>query len=134
MVSSQTQSGSGNALLMTCQMLVYAPDGTCVRAHGLLDSGSSTSFISEGMAQSLRLPLSSQHIRISGITGMSRGSLLQSVATFAISPVISSTEKLQVSAIVVHRVTCNLPTKPVHFNTKWSNLNDLHLEWTFMLM
>ena len=127
MVSTHTQSSSGSALLMTCQMLVHAPDGTCVRTCSLLDSGLSTSFISERMAQSVHLPLSTQHIRISGITGMSRGSLLQSVATFAISPLLSSTEKLQVSATVVPRVTCDLPTQPVPFNTKWSHLDNLHL-------
>ena len=127
MVSSFTQSGSGSTLLMTCQMFVNAPDGTCVRARGLLDSGSSTSFISERLAQSLRLSLSTQHIRISGITGMIRGSPLQSVATFSIAPLLSSTEKLQVSAIVVPRVTCDLPTQPVYFNSKWSHLNNLHL-------
>ena len=127
MVSSYAQSNSGGALLMTCQMFIHAPDGTCIRARGLLDSGSSASFISERVAQSLRLPLSTQHIRITGITGMSRGSPLQSVATLTISPLFSPTEKLTISAIVVPRVTCDLPTQPVHFDTKWSHLNGLHL-------
>ncbi|XP_064382855.1 uncharacterized protein LOC135331570 [Halichondria panicea] len=31
------------------------------------------------------------------------------------------------SAIVVPRVTCDLPTQPVHLNAKWSHLNNLHL-------
>ena len=47
MVSSYAQYGSGSVLLMTCQMLVYAPDGTYVQARGLLDSGSSISFVSK---------------------------------------------------------------------------------------
>ena len=128
MVSSCAQSGSGSTLLMICQILIHAPDGTCVRARGLLDLGSSTSFISGRLAQSLCLPLSTQHIRISGITGMTRGSPLQSVAAFTISPLLASTEKLQVSEIVVPRVTCDLPTQPVNFNTKWNHLNNLHLE------
>ena len=112
---------------MTCQMLVHSPDGTCFRARGLIDSGSSTSFISERLAQSLRLPLSTEQVRILGITGMSHSSPLQSIATLMISPLLSSTEKLQVSAIVVPRVTCDLPTQSVHFNTKWSHLKGLHL-------
>ena len=127
-VSSCTQSGrSGNTLLMTCQMLVHAPDGSKIQARGLLDSGSSTSFVSDRLAQSLGLPLSTQHIRIMGITGMSRNSPLQSIATFSISPILSSTETMQISAIVVPRVTCDLPTQPINFSTKWSHLNDLHL-------
>ncbi len=82
-----------------------------------------TSFVSERLAQS---PLSTQNIRISGITGMSP---LQSIATFSISTMSTPVdhEKLQMSAIVVPRVTCDLPTQPVHFNAKWSHLNDLHL-------
>lgn len=60
---------------------------------------------------------------------MSRGSPLQSVATFTISPLLSSIEKPQVSAIVVPSVTCDLPTQPVHFNAKWSHLNNLHLAY-----
>ena len=127
MVSSYAQSGAGSSLLMTCQMFVNAPDGTRIRARGLLDSGSSTSFVSERLTQSLRLPMSTQHIRISGITGMSRGTPLQSIATFSISPLVSSSEKMQVSAIVVPRVTCDLPTQPVYFNANWIHLNDLHL-------
>ena len=126
-VPTCAQSGSGSALLMTCQMLVHSPDGSCFRARGLLDSGSSASFISERLAQSLRLPLSTQQVRITGITGMSRNSPLQSIASFAISPTLSSTEKLQVSAIVVPRVTCDLPTQPVHLSTQWGHLKDLHL-------
>ena len=126
-ISSYAQSGSGSALLMTCQMLVHAPDDTCVQACGLLDSGSSTSLISERLAQSLHLPLSTQDIWISGIAGMSCGSPLQSIATFSISPLLSSTEKLQLSAIVIPHISCDLPTQTVHFNTKWSHLSDLHL-------
>ena len=52
---------------------------------------------------------------------------LQSVATFSISPLLASTKKLQVSAIVVPRITCDLPTQPAHFNSKWGHLNDLHM-------
>ena len=47
MVSSHAQPGSGSAPFMTCQMLVHAPDGTCVRARVLLDSDPSTSFTSK---------------------------------------------------------------------------------------
>ena len=127
MVSNNAQYGSGSVLLMTCQKLVYAPDGTYIQARGLLDSGSSISFVSERLAQFLRLPLSTQHIRISGITGVSRGFPLQSIATLTISHLLSSTEKLQVSANVIPRVTCDLHTQPVHFNTKLNHLSDLHL-------
>lgn len=35
-----------SALLITCCVLVYAPDGTTIEARALLDNVSSTSFIS----------------------------------------------------------------------------------------
>ncbi len=124
---SYTQASTGGTLLMTCQMFVHAPDGTHVKARGLLDSGSSASFISERLAQTLRLPLSARSIRISGITGMSRGSALQSVTSFSISPILSSAETLQLSALVVPRITCDIPTQPVHFNAEWRHLDGLHL-------
>ena len=107
MVSSHAESGSGSTLFMTCQMFVNAPDGTRITTHGLVDSCSSTprSYLNDC--------LNLQHIRISGITGMSRGSPLQSVATFSISPLLLSSERLLISAIVVPKVTCDLPTQPV---------------------
>ena len=36
-----------NSLLMTCRILVHAPDGTSVEARALLDNASSASFVSE---------------------------------------------------------------------------------------
>ncbi len=45
-----------NTLLMTCRLVVCPPDGTRVEARALLDNGSSASFVSERLAQTLRLP------------------------------------------------------------------------------
>ena len=42
-----------NSLLMTCRVLVYAPDGTHIEARALLDNASSASFVSERLAQTL---------------------------------------------------------------------------------
>jgi len=85
LLASYVQASLGGTLLTTCQMLVHATDGTHVNAQGLLDARSSTFFVSERLAQLLRLPLSAQSVRISGITCMSRSSPLQSSATFSIS-------------------------------------------------
>ena len=45
-----------DSLLMTCRVCVKSPSGACTIARALLDSASSASFISEHLAQSLRLP------------------------------------------------------------------------------
>ena len=115
---------TSKSLLMTCRILVDAPDGTSVEARALLDCISSASFISECLSQSLCLPRSSQNITISGIAGLSRGSPSQSIVSFS---VWSSGKKIDVTAIVVLRVTCDLPTHPVPFDVNWKHLTDLQL-------
>ncbi len=56
LVTSNTHPGSSeNALLMTFQVLVHSPDGSHLRARCLIDSCSTTSFISMRLAKSLRL-------------------------------------------------------------------------------
>ena len=127
-VTSHTAAGfASNALLMTCQLLVTGPDGTTMKVRGLLDSASSSSFVSERVAQGLRLPRSSQSVSISGIAGLSHRSPLHSIATFDITPVHTPEERFSVSALVVPRVTCDLPLMPIQLNSKWTHLSNLHL-------
>ncbi len=71
-----------------------------------MDSGSSASFVSERIAQHLRLRRCSQSAKICGIAGLSSSSHNQSIVNFKITPVHSSSMKLNVNAIVVPRVTC----------------------------
>lgn len=97
-----------------------------MEARALLDSGSSASFISEHLAQSLRLPRSTQSTRISGVAGFVRNST-QPIITFSLSPICSPSEKLVVSAVIVPRVTCDLPLHPIPFDDKWSHISGLQL-------
>ncbi len=120
-------SPNWGTLLMTCQVVVSSPDGSRMKARALLDSASSTSFVSEGLGQALRLPRSSQSMKISGVAGLSHQSPLHSVATFDIAATSSPGEKLQVTAVVLPRVTCDLPLYPVRQNSKWTHLSGLHL-------
>ena len=127
-ISSNAATGFvSNTLLMTCQLLVHAPDGSHVKARGLLDSASSASFVFEHLAQALSLPRASRTVSISGIAGLSHQCTLHSVTTFNISAISSPAEKFQVTAVVVPRVTCDLPLQPVHFNSKWTHLSTLQL-------
>ena len=60
-VVSNTAVGlRSNSLLMTCRVMVSAPDGSSIEARAILDSALSASFISEHLAQSLCLPCCSQ--------------------------------------------------------------------------
>ena len=114
---------------MTCRVLVRAPDGTCVEARALLDNASSTSFVSERLSQVLQLPCTSLSLRISGIAGLSRKSPLQAVTSFTIIPIYPSDKKINVTALVVPQVTCDLPFHPISFKKESNHLSSLQLAY-----
>ena len=97
-----------NTLLMTCQVLAQSPQGV-MQVRALLDSGSAVSFVSERVAQALRLCCSSRDVRICGITGFSLENSSHSLTSFKIASVHTPSRQLNVSAIIVPRVTCELP-------------------------
>ena len=94
-----------DVLLMTTRVLVTAPDGSTIEARALLDNASSASFIAERLAHSLSLPRASQSLRISGVGGMSHKPPLQAVAQFQLSSLQPGGRKVDVTAIVVPKVT-----------------------------
>ena len=116
-----------NALLMTCCVLVVAPDGSSVEARALLDNASSASFVSERLVQSLSLPRVNQHVRVSGIGGLSQSAPIQSISSFQVSPVGPNKRKIGVTAVVVPKVTCDLPLAPVPYQLNWKHISDLPL-------
>lgn len=120
MITSNTAMKlQSNTLLMTCRVLITAPDGSSIEARALLDNASSASFISERLVQSLSLPRISQRIRVSGIGGLSHKAPIQTITTFQISPVRQGGKCFSVTAVVVPKVTCNLPLCPVPFDLQW---------------
>ena len=127
-IPSHVASGlTSNSLLMTCRILVVASDGSTAEARALLDCASSASFVSERLAQSLNLPRTNQNTVISGVAGLSHKFMVQSVTHFSISAISSPSEKFDVSAVVVPRVTCDLPLFSIPFNTKWKHLSNIRL-------
>ena len=85
------------------------------------------SFRNVWLHPSLSLSRSSRSVRICGVAGLTHKSPTQSVAEFSVSPIQPSGKKFDVTAIVVPRVTCNLPTCSVEFNPSWEHLRDLTL-------
>ena len=118
-----------NSLLMTCQVLIVAPNGSSVKTRALLDNGSSASFISERLVRSIHLPCARQQLNISGIGGATPNHSIKSVTSFKITPITSKEKSIDITAIVIPKVTCNLPTHPIPFNSKWNHLKDLALPW-----
>ena len=118
---------TASSLLMTCQVAVDAPDGSTVKARALLDSASSASFISERLAQSLSLPRSPHSARISGVAGLVHKSPVQAVTNFSIAATQPLSKKFDVTAVIVPRVTCQLPIHPIALDPSWSHLCDLRM-------
>ena len=59
------------------------------------------------------------------IGGLAHKPRLQSLMTFEIqSP---TRKKVEVTAVIVPKVTCDLPMAPVAFDLTWSHLNDITL-------
>ena len=85
------------------------------------------SFVSERVAQALRLCRSSQTVRICGITGFSLENSHHSLTSFKIASIQAPSRELNVSAVIVPRVTCDLPTHPVPLNHEWEHVKDLRL-------
>ena len=122
--SSMASSVACDSLLMTCRVHIEAPDGSVVEARALLDSASSASFISDRLASSLSLPRSNRMVSISGIAGLSHHTQNHATALFTVR---SATKSFEVAAIVVPRVTRDLPFHPVPFSSSWTHLLDLPL-------
>lgn len=127
-VQSHTATGlKPSSLLMTCQILVTSPSGLSTKARALLDSASSASFISERLARLLHLPRSQHPTSISGIAGITCDSSSHFVTTFHTSSWNNPNKQFDVSAIVIPRVTCELPAHPVPLDACWKHLEGLQL-------
>ena len=125
--SHLTTSIKPNSLLMTCRVMVTSPNGLSVQARGLLDSASSVSFISERLAQGLHLSRTREILSISGVAGLSHKSRTQQVTTFTVSSTSPGAKTISISAIIVPRVTCDLPTQTVTYDPRWDHLKGVTL-------
>ena len=117
-----------SSLLMICHVLVTAPNGSSMEARTLLDNASSASFVTQHLAQSLSLPHSRRTVHISGIAGVSPSCPTRSIASMEVLPTTAGAgSKIALSAVVVPKVTCDLPLSPVPFDPSWQYLSGLPL-------
>ena len=75
----------------------------------------------------MHLPRSRRDVRILGVAGLSHDSPMQAFTKFVVSPLQEPDKAIGVNAVVVPRVTCDLPLQPIPFKTEWSHLTDLTL-------
>ena len=112
---------------MTCHVLIHLFEGSCVVARALLDSASSASFISDQLSQSLYLLRSHHNITITDVGGMPHNSHIKTSTNFHVSQIQSPNDKIAVTAVVVPKVTCELPHHHIPFDSQWSHLSELEL-------
>ncbi len=105
-------------------MEVEGPDdGSPMKFKALLDSGSSASFISVSLSQNLHLPRYNPNAKISGVVLFTRNSV-HPITTFHVFSEFNP-EKLSTLAVIVSRVTYDLPLNIGTFDQNWNNLMDL---------
>ena len=94
------------------------------KARALMDIGSSASFVSERLAQSLHLR---RYARICGIAGLQHSDGKQSVAQFTISFTRAPDRRHNVNAFIVPQVTGDLPVCSISPPQDWKHLECLSL-------
>ena len=124
---SQSSDCRRRLLLMTCQARIIASDGSTTIARALLDSASSTSFLMEHLAQCLHLWHQYRRTQISGIDGITVHSSSRRVVNFKMSPTTHRGKVMAVEAVVLPKVTTNLPSTSVLFDNNWKHLSNLQL-------
>lgn len=96
--------------LATADIDVKSKDGSFKNMRSVLDNGSQSSFITEEAAQLLHLPIHNVVDReIKGIMGSS--SVVKRAVTFDISSIYNNNYNLKVTALVVKKITDQLPSK-----------------------
>ena len=116
---------------MTCRILIVTPDGYATQARALLNSASSTSFITEPSTTTTTAPEAPAHPGRWDWWHSSR-TALSSVVAFRIAPDKPNSNDhsgphWDVEAVVLPRITTDLPTSPVSFNKRCKYLSGLRL-------
>ena len=114
-------------LLMTWRVKVVGPDRSTTQARALLDSASSTSFVTKHLAQRLHLVRHNDSVKISSIGATSNQPSSHRVTNFSIACPHSKGKIVPVEALIPSKITSNLPLHPVSFDTKWKCLDSLKL-------
>ncbi|XP_011883895.1 PREDICTED: uncharacterized protein LOC105571038 [Vollenhovia emeryi] len=112
-------------LLATARVKVEGPSGRCVIARALIDQGSEATFISEGLAQTLRARRIRMPVSISAVGGNQIGAV-RHAARVKFFPVGPQTPSFSTTALILPSLTSYAP-KRVSERSALSHLSQL--EW-----
>ena len=112
-------------LLATARVRLLAPNGRFVSVRAVLDQGADASFVTEWVAQSLRLKRRSTHVQLAGFQGRDVG-----LAKFEVEVVLTtdfnSSFNLSFHALVTREVMPPTPSRLASV-TEWPHLKGLQL-------
>ena len=111
---------------MMCRVRVIGPDGSASEARALLDPALTISLITENLAQSLRLPCHRNATQVSGVGGGPALVLGRGLVQIELKS-IGGHEKgrLKVEALVLPKISLELPMQHVQSDLRWNHLKGL---------
>ncbi|GFY06137.1 integrase catalytic domain-containing protein [Trichonephila clavipes] len=118
-----TQSAEGHVLLFTALINVKSKHGEQITCRALIDNASQNSLISKQCADRLKLPLKHTNHKLVGVNETFAETSLYST-NFEFSCV--SSDKFQVKALLVSKVTSAMPNFPIKYH-EWPHIKDLTL-------
>ena len=117
--------GCHPVVLTPCQVQIVSADSTTTKARALLDLASSTSFVTESLAQCLHLRRRHHSIKVGGIDGSTTRLSSRGMVDLNISNHCGKT--LAVEVVVLPKVTTNLASCPVQLNRRRKHLSNIRL-------
>ncbi|XP_065355901.1 uncharacterized protein LOC135950281 [Calliphora vicina] len=109
-------------ILLGTAMVNIICRGDIFTARAIIDPGSQSSFISEKLQRKLNLPTRSTNIEISSLNNADPGRAVKE-CEFTLGSVVNNGFKLEMSALILPKLTGKLPNKSVDISNLRSSLN-----------
>ncbi|XP_011874859.1 PREDICTED: uncharacterized protein LOC105565880, partial [Vollenhovia emeryi] len=123
LLAASTSRPRSQVLLATARVRVEGDSGRCVVARALIDQGSEATFISEGLAQTLRTRRIRRPVSISAVGGAQVGTV-RHAAQITVSPVATANPSFSTTALILPSLTSYAPRR-VSTMSAFSHLSDL---------
>ena len=127
--ATHTHSGkpvTESSLLMTAQIVVQANSGKCMMLRALLDSGASTSLLTQRAATQLGLSKTRQTTWITGVQG-TKTRPSRYVTKFLAECKDTSNQTVSITALLVDNIIQELPARPIPEAENWEVTRNLNL-------
>ncbi|XP_029171148.1 uncharacterized protein LOC114940595 [Nylanderia fulva] len=121
---SKTVAPNSNILLATARVRVYSPVGRFITARALLDQGSVSTFITESLAQRLRLSKINRSMFVTGISEMQ--SVVRHAAHLTITPANRDEPAYSTTALILRSLTKYVPNR-ISTTGTWNHVDGLQL-------